>query len=127
MKHVIKHRHPSPRFLEGRWRQDTFLKTGLLPGQCYANHDGSAVKVVPYRMRTGAFNHKGFVFVNDYRFVLILHSGLSRGHDKQVIMRMTVHSFGASAVKDNNGNRCSLKFINYSEDIFKDDIKENNQ
>lgn len=41
-------------------------------------------------MRTGAFNHKGFVFVNDYRFVLILHSGLSRGHDKQVIMRMTV-------------------------------------
>lgn len=32
-----------------------------------------------------------------------------------------------TAVKPESGNRCSLKLINYSEDIFKDDIKENNQ
>ena len=32
-----------------------------------------------------------------------------------------------TAVKPESGNRCSLKLINYSEDIFKDDIKENNE
>ena len=32
-----------------------------------------------------------------------------------------------TAVKPESGNRCSLKLINYSEDIFKDDIKEKNQ
>lgn len=32
-----------------------------------------------------------------------------------------------TVVKPESGNRCSLKLINYSEDIFKDDIKENNQ
>jgi hypothetical protein len=32
-----------------------------------------------------------------------------------------------TAVKPESGNRCSLKLINYSEDIFKDDMKENNQ
>lgn len=32
-----------------------------------------------------------------------------------------------TAVKPESDNRCSLKLINYSEDIFKDDIKENNQ
>ena len=29
-----------------------------------------------------------------------------------------------TAVKPESNNRCSLSFINYSEDIFKDDIKE---
>ncbi len=32
-----------------------------------------------------------------------------------------------TAVKPESNNRCSLSLINYSEDIFKDDIKENNQ
>ena len=32
-----------------------------------------------------------------------------------------------TAVKPESGNRCSLKLINYSEDIFKDDIKEKYQ
>lgn len=32
-----------------------------------------------------------------------------------------------TTVKPESGNRCSLKLINYSEDIFKDDIKEKYQ
>jgi len=32
-----------------------------------------------------------------------------------------------TAVKPESGNRCSLKLINYSADIFKDDIEEKNQ
>ena len=32
-----------------------------------------------------------------------------------------------AAVKPESNNRCSLSLINYSEDIFRDDIKEKNQ
>ena len=48
---------------------------GMVIGDTY--HRGGTISIVPYRMRSDTFNHKGFVFVNDYRFVIIFHSGLT--------------------------------------------------
>ena len=100
---------------------DMELPTGILDGVIYISR------------KDGSFGEYTFRRVENHSLVLDSDPGIIWDDEFGVSLEYPLFAIGelqlcwVTAVKPEGNNRCSLSLINYSEDIFKDDIKEKKQ